>query len=320
MLSVFGAALAAIMALVGIAIPEAIGSALLMTLLVQALINAVLASSVGTLLHLNGAVSFGHAAFYGLAAYTIGIAVARFGLAPELAIVLALIVPTAFAFLLGLGIVGIPGTAFSMLTLAVGQALYEFATKARSVSGGDDGFDIRFPPTIFGIDSEWFQSPQTMFIICWVVLIAVILGLSIIAKSPFGRLAIAIRENEERARFVGYHTRLNRAAVLALSAFIAAIAGVLSTLNSAFVSPDLMHWSVSGTVLVMVILGGAKETWGPAFGAVLYFFLKDIFGDYTEHWQALIGAMLIAVTLALPEGIGGTAARRIAALIGRRER
>jgi branched-chain amino acid transport system permease protein len=144
-----------------------------------------------------------------------------------------------------------------------------------------------------------------MFVICWTVLIATIFLLHVLSRSRFGRLAIAIRENEERARFIGYKTRVRRASVLALSAFIAAIAGVLLGLYSAYVSPDVLHWSVSGSALIMAITGGAQLLWGPALGAVIFFFFKDIIGDMTEHWQALIGATLIVVTLLIPDGIGG---------------
>jgi branched-chain amino acid transport system permease protein len=295
----------------GLAVPYAVGSVLLMTLLVQATINAVFALSVGTLLRLNGVVSFGHAAFYGLATYIVAVGINRLGLAPEIAILLALIIPAVIGFLLGLGIVGIPGVAFAMLTLAVGQALYEFAMKARDLTGGEDGFDIVFPKTIFGAPSAVFQRPQSMFAICWIILVLIIFGLSVLSRTRFGRLAIAIRENEERARFIGYKTRARRAMVLAISAFIAAVAGVLIALYSSYVSPDVLHWSVSGSVLVMAIIGGAQLLWGPAFGAMLFFFFKDIVGDLTQHWQAMIGVSLIVVTIAIPQGIGGFLSRHL---------
>ncbi len=311
-------ALAAVaFAATGVLVPAAIGSALLMTLLVQATTNAVFATSIGTLLRMNGVVSFGHVAFYGLAAYIVALGLSRTNMGLELAVALALIAPTALAFLLGLVIVGIPGTAFSMMTVAVGQGLYEFAMRARAVTGGEDGFDLQLPPRFLGMDTSLLQTPRTMFVLCWIILVLVVFGLAVLIRSPFGRVAIAIRENEERARFVGYHTRVHRTLVFALSAFIAAIAGVLSVLYSAYISPDALNWSVSGSVLVMVIIGGPELLWGPAFGAIIFFFLKDIFGDYTEHWQALIGIMLIVVTLLIPQGLGGLLSDRFRALAGR---
>jgi branched-chain amino acid transport system permease protein len=299
------AAIALVFLAVGLAVPAAVGSVLLMTLLVQATINAIFALSVGVLLRMNGVVSFGNAAFYGFAVYVVGIGVNRGGIPAELVIAAALILPASLGFVLGLGVVGVPGAAFAMLTLAVGQAFYEFAIKARDLTGGEDGFDITFPQTLFSLPGADFQSPRTMFVICWAVLILTIFLLYLISRTRFGRIAIAIRENEERARFIGYRTRARRAAVLALSAFIAAMAGALLALYSAYVSPDVLHWSASGSALIMAITGGAQLLWGPALGAVIFFFFKDIVGDLTEHWQALIGITLIVVTLLIPDGVGG---------------
>lgn len=307
---------AAIAIIVGVALQQGVPSVLLLTLLAQATISGILAMSVGTLLRLNGVVSFGHAAFYGMAAYLIALSLKHGWMGAELSILLALVVPTVLAFVLGLGIVGIPGIAFSMLTLAVGQAFYEFATKAREFVGGDDGMSIELPARLFGISTAMFQRPQTMFVISWVVLVLLVFGLSVLTRSHFGRLAEAIRENEERARFMGYQTKVPRAIVLAVSAFIAALGGVLFAIYNAFVSPDLLHWSLSGSALIMVIIGGPKLLWGPAFGAIIFFFFKDIAGNITEHWPAMIGLTLIVVTVMLPHGIGGSLARLLARLRG----
>ena len=311
------AMVAALFIAAGVAVPWLVGSVLFMTLLAQAAISAIMAMGVGTLLRLNGVVSFGHAAFFGLAAYIIGLTLKQGWAGAEVAILLALAVPTLLAFLLGLGIVDIPGIAFSMLTLAVGQALNQFALKARDVSGGEDGFAIKLPAQVFGFQTSALQRPQVMFILCWAALVLIVLGLSVLTRSRFGRLVEAIRENEERARFIGFRTKVPRALVLALSGFIAAVGGVFFALYNAFVSPDVLHWSLSGSALIMVIIGGPKLVWGPAFGAILYFFFKDIVGDLTEHWQAMVGLTLIAVTVALPHGIGGALERRFALWRGR---
>ena len=302
-----GLAVAAILA--GVLIAATIRSNLMMTLLTQAIITGILATGVGFLIRQNGVVSFGHAAFYGVACYVIALAMKHGVMRAEFAIVLALALPTALAFLLGLVIVRIPGVAFSMLTLAVGQAFYEFAMKARQVTGGEDGFSVNLPSTIFGIETALFQSPHSMFMISWGMLAMTILLLTVVATSPFGRLTAAIRENEERARFVGYATVLPRALVLTLSAFVTAVAGVLFTLYNTFVSPDVLHWSLSGSALIMAIIGGPRLVWGPALGAIIFFFAKDMAGDVTEHWQGIIGVILIVVMVVLPAGLGGALTR-----------
>lgn len=293
----------------GALIAATIQSSLMMTLLTQAIITGILATGVGFLIRQNGVVSFGHAAFYGIACYTIALAVKLGVMRVEFAIMLALVLPTALAFLLGLVIVRIPGVAFSMLTLAVGQAFYEFAMKARHVTGGEDGFSVSLPSTIFGIPTAIFQNPHSMFVVSWSVLVLIVFGLALMAASPFGRLTVAIRENEERARYIGYQTMLPRVLVLTLSAFITAVAGVLFTLYNSFVSPDVLHWTLSGSALIMAIIGGPRLIWGPALGAIIFFFTKDIAGDVTEHWQGIIGIILIVVMLVLPVGLGGALAR-----------
>lgn len=303
------AGLAAVAIVIGALVALLIQSNLAMTLLTQAVITGILATGVGFLIRQNGAVSFGHAAFYGVACYAIALSMRHGVASAEIAIVLALVVPTALAFVLGFVIVRIPGVAFSMLTLAVGQALYEFGMKARYVTGGEDGFAVNLPPTLYGVPTSIFQSPHSMFMVSWAVLVAIILALTFVAASPFGRLTTAIRENEERARFIGYGTVLPRVLVLTLSALVTAIAGVLFTLYNSFVSPDVLHWSLSGSALIMAIIGGPRLIWGPAFGAIVYFFAKDSAGDVTEHWQAIIGIILIVVMLVLPAGLGGTLAR-----------
>lgn len=296
----FGAAL-----LIGVALPWLVNSTLFFTLMTQAVINAILALSVGFLIRQNGLVSFGQAAFYGLAGYTIAIAAKYNIMLAEAAIVLALVWPTAFAFLLGLVIVRSPGIAFSMLTLAVGQAFYEVVYKWRELANGDDGLAIRLPRQLFGLATSTFQRPASMFLVCWIALIAAVALLHWISSSHFGRLTLAIRENEERARFIGYETVLPRAGVYAISAFLASLAGVLIALYNGFVSPEILHWSLSGSALIMAIIGGAQVLWGPALGALVFFFFKDVASNYTEHWPAMIGLSLIAITVLLPSGLGG---------------
>lgn len=294
---------------VGVGLPAVVGSVLLMTLLTQAVINGLLATGVGFLARQNNAVSFGHAAYFGLSGYVFALLL-KYGLVPaEAAILIALAVPTVLAFLLGLVIVRVPGAAFSMLTLAVGQAIYEFVIKARHVTGGDEGFAINLPPTLFGAAIHTFQDPHGMFMLSWVALALTVFGLYALVRSPFGRLTEAIRENEERARFIGFETVIPRSLIFALSALIAALAGVLLVIYNAYVSADMLHWSLSGSAIIMVIIGGQKLLWGPALGAVIFFFLKNLAGDLTEHWQAIIGVILILVTVLMPTGFAGALMR-----------
>jgi branched-chain amino acid transport system permease protein len=271
----------------------------------QAIVYAVFALGIGVLLKQNGMVSFGHALYFGSAGYLLGILLQLQLASAETIIVLTLLIITVTGFVFGLIIVRVPGVAFGMLTLAIGQMFYLTASRARGFTGGADGMNIDWPSTLFGIPLSQIVKPGTMFLISWTTLVIVMFLVACLLRSRFGAITEAVRDNEERARFIGISTLLPRASVYALSALITAIAGVLSALNTGFVSPENLHWSLSGMALMMVVVGGFKVLWGPALGAVVYFIFKDILGDYATHWMTIFGVVLIAVIVFSPTGIAG---------------
>ncbi|MDR3451470.1 MAG: branched-chain amino acid ABC transporter permease [Rhodoferax sp.] len=295
----------------GAALTLGIGSATFLSLLTQATVYAIFALGLGLLLRQNGMASFGHALFFGTAGYIVAILLQLKAVPAEAAMVLAVLGLTLFAFVLGLVIVRVPGIAFGMLTLAVGQMFYLSASSSRGLTGGADGMNIDWPNTLFGFSTSTMLRPANMFLICWVVLIVCVAGLALVLRGRFGAITEAVRDNEERARFIGIRTLLPRAALFALSAGITSVAGVLSALNTGFVSPESLHWSVSGVALMMVVVGGYKALWGPALGAVVYFLAKDILGDYANHWMAIFGIALITVIVFSPTGIAGALERLV---------
>lgn len=286
-------------------------SGTLLSLLTQALIYAVLAVGVGLLLRQNGMVSFGHALFFGVSGYGVGILMQARLMPAELAIALALVAVALTAFLVGLVIVRVPGVAFGMLTLAIGQMFYLTASRSRGLTGGADGMNIDWPAQLFGIPVSQLLKPGAMFVLCWSVLVIVLFLLALLLRGRFGSVTEAVRDNEERARFIGIRTLMPRALVFALSAFVSALAGILSALNTGFVSPETLHWNVSGVALMMAVVGGYKVLWGPALGAVVYFLAKDALGDHATHWMAIFGVALITVIVFSPAGIAGALVRLV---------
>jgi len=282
-----------------------VSSNTLLSLLTQAIIYAVFALGVGVLLKQNGMVSFGHALFFGGASYLIGVLLQMQRIPAEWVIVLALLTITLAAFLIGLVIVRVPGVAFGMLTLAIGQMFFLTASRARGLTGGADGMNIEWPSHLFGVSMSQMLKPASMFLTCWTTLVVVMLLLAWLMSTRFGSLTEAVRDNEERARFIGIRTLLPRAAVYALSALVTGVAGVLSALNTGFVSPESLHWSLSGVALMMVVVGGFKALWGPAAGAVVYFLFKEILGEHATHWMTIFGITLIAVIVFSPTGVAG---------------
>lgn len=289
----------------GAAVMVLVSSGTVLSLLTQATIYAVFAIGVGLLLRQNGMVSFGHALFFGASGYAVGMLLQSKLMPAELAIAVTLLGLLVVSFAIGLVIVRVPGVAFGMLTLAVGQMFYLTASRSRGLTGGADGMNIEWPNTLFGVSMSVLTKPATMFMISWSTLVIVILLLALLLTTRFGGITEAVRDNEERARFIGIRTLLPRAAVYALSALVTGIAGLLSALNTGFVSPENLHWSLSGVALMMVVVGGYKALWGPAIGAVVYFMAKDILGDYANHWMAIFGVALITVIVFSPTGIAG---------------
>lgn len=295
--------------LVGAAIAFLTPSASVLGLFAQAVIYAIFALGVGVLLRQNGLVSFGHALFFGAAGYGMGVVLSLDVMPAELAIAAVLLAIGALAFLIGLVIVRVPGIAFGMLTLAIGQMVYLLATRARGITGGADGLNINWPQALFGVSLSVLLKPVNLFLIAWVLMVLVTFVLLCILRTRFGAITEAIRDNEERARFIGITTTVPRAAVYAMSAVVSGIAGVLSALNTGFVSPEALHWSVSGIALLMVVVGGFKRPVGPIVGAVIFFLLKDLLGEYATHYMAIFGAALIVVIVLAPDGITGAIER-----------
>lgn len=307
-------ACAAVALALGPAAAYGIGSATFLSLLAQASISAILALGVGVLLRQNGMVSFGHALWFGGAAYAVGILLQTGAVSAEAAVLLAVAGAAVCAFAVGLVIVRVPGIAFGMLTLALGQMAFLTAARSRGLTGGADGLTVEWPSTLFGASVSALVRPGTLLVVTWTTLVLLVLLLALLLRGRFGAITEAVRDNEERARFIGIRTLLPRATVYALSAAVSAVGGVLASLNTGFVSPESVHWSLSGTALMMVVIGGTRSLWGPALGAAVYVLAKDALGDHAQHWMAIFGTALIVVVVFAPQGLSGFvvgAARRL---------
>jgi branched-chain amino acid transport system permease protein len=182
--------------LLGVVIELLVSSGTVLSLLTQAVIYALFALGIGLLLRQNGLISFGHALYFGGAGYGIGTLLQLNLMPAELAIMLALLGVTIFAFLIGLVIVRVPGISFAMLTLAIGQMFFLLASRARGFTGGADGMSIDWPSTLFGIPQSVLLEPGHLFLLCWSTLILVTLLLGLLLRSRFGAMTEAVRDNE----------------------------------------------------------------------------------------------------------------------------
>ncbi|CAH1659702.1 branched-chain amino acid ABC transporter permease [Chelatococcus asaccharovorans] len=273
----------------------------------QALMFGFLAMGTGFIHKHSGLLSFGHAVWFGLAGYSVGILATFSGLPIELAIAIGLVLVVALAALVAMVIMRSPGIAFSMLTLAINVAVFELFNRMRGATGGADGFSIALPETIFGVPTTSLQSPQTMFVIMGITTIVTVGALTLFERSHLGQLTLAIRENPERARFIGYDIYWPRVIVFVISAALAAIGGLLFTLYTGFVSPEVLGFMTSGQAMIMAMVGGTAAAWGPVAGALMFFLVRDRVTFLGDHWMLPLGSALIVVMAVWPTGLVGAA-------------
>jgi len=273
----------------------------------QACIMAIAAASLDLLMGRTGLPSFGHAAWLGLGAYTVGIlafhardlgpwATQAWAVWP-----LAVLVPAALAAVIGALCLRTAGISFIMITLAFAQMFFVLFVALKTY-GGDDGLTLRRRTTLPGIAP---RDDVAFFYVCLAALVLVLLLLRRVAASRFGTVLDGIRQNERRMMAIGLSPFPYKLAAFVLSAGIAGLAGALHVNLFRFASPDLLHWTMSGELMVMVVLGGLGSLWGAVFGAAAMVVLHAVLAQWTEHWQIVLGPILVAVVLLARRGLWG---------------
>jgi branched-chain amino acid transport system permease protein len=291
-----------------------LGSRFYTFLATEIVILALFALSLNLLLGYAGLVSFGHAAYFGIGAYTCAILMKTHGVPFPLAFLAAGAAAAAFALLFGFFCVRSTKIYFAMLTLAFAQIVWAVCFKWNAVTGGEQGFNnVPYPdlgwmaalPLLAGL-----RTADHYFLLVMVLAGICFLALRRIAQSPFGRMLTAIRENPERAEFVGLNVRLYQMAAFALAGAFAGFAGALFGLFNRGVFPDFAHWAKSAEVLIMVILGGMGSFWGPAVGAAALALLSHQINAVTQYWPLVLGSVLLLLLFVFPGGIMGLRGKR----------
>jgi len=262
----------------------------------KAMIGCILAMSLDLLVGFSGLVSLAHSAFFGLAAYALAGLTNQLGLvSPLLTLPLCVLAAGSAALVIGWLSLRATGVYFIMVTLAFAQVLFYLFNDSPAL-GGSDGLYVSHRP----VDSR-----EAAYVAIWVAAIVVYLLLSLILRAPYGRALEGIRDNEQRMRSLGYPTRRYKLVAFAIAGALAGLAGYLDATLYGFVNPAQLGWKQSGLVLVTVLLGGKGTLYGPALGALLLSFMEHYGERVTEHWNALIAALVIAVVLFLPKGLAG---------------
>jgi branched-chain amino acid transport system permease protein len=275
----------------------------------QITIDALFAVSLNLLLGTTGLISFGHVAYFGVGAYVCGILMKTYGVPFCLAFPAAGLGAALFALIAGYFCVRLIKLYFAMLTLAFSQIVWAIAYKWNDVTGGDQGLpEIPYPHLdwMSAIPGFGDLSIGGRFYLLTLVLVAVSLAIvHRIIRSPFGRVLTTIRDNPERAAFLGVNVRLYQLAAFVVAGGLAGLAGALYGIFSRGVFADYVFWSKSAEIVIMTILGGVGYFWGPPVGAAALVWLNQVITDYTQYWSFVLGAILLALLFGFPGGIVG---------------
>lgn len=277
----------------------------------KVLVMAIFAMSLDLLVGFTGLVSFGHAAYFGIAAYAVALFMAKFeSMSLWLVLPASVALSALAAFLIGLFVLRTKGIYFIMVTLAFAQMAY-FIFHDTPLGGGSDGMYLNTKPSaaIFGWEPFELSNEVHLFYFILATLVLVYLFLGRVLQSPFGRVLVGIKSNEHRMQSLGYFTFRYKLGAFTLAGALGGLAGFLYTVLFGFVTPELLSWHESGNVLLMVILGGMGNLPGVIAGAFAFEAMREVFADITKYWQLLMGGVIVAVVLFLPGGLAGIPGR-----------
>jgi branched-chain amino acid transport system permease protein len=275
-----------------------------MTLLTEMLILGLLAMSLDLMVGYTRLISFGHAAAYGIGAYTAGDILLHTSVPLPFAVILAALVAGVIAVGVAWVCTLAKGVSFSMLTLAFAQLLYAVAFKWTAVTGASDGL-AGIPRTAGPFGLTLFQTRDGYYYLVLACLIAAFAFCWSLVRSPFGAVLRGVRENEAKTLSLGYNTRRYKIAIVAIAYALGGLAGALYSPFAGFANTDLLFWLFSGQVLIMVIVGGQGTLVGPILGAAFFMLLEHVLSAYTDSWALFFGLIFIGFVMFAPEGIWG---------------
>jgi branched-chain amino acid transport system permease protein len=272
----------------------------------DALLFGAIAMSLDLLIGYTGLVSFGHAAFYGLGAYATAVLMERGVHSLWACLGAALLVVGLYALIVSYFATARRGIYFALLTLIFAEVVYTFFRYTQTF-GGSDG--IQGLPDADLLPGMAIDTPVRKYYLVLVYLAVAYTICRVVVASHFGRVLVAIRENEDRARFLGYNVQRYKMAVCMISALLTGLAGAIYPMRSAFATPDLMLWTESGEFIISVMIGGLGTLVGPVIGGAFFTILRDKVSSYVDWYFMVIGLVLIVIVLFMPRGLLGVRRR-----------
>jgi len=268
----------------------------------DALLFGTIAMSLDLLMGYTGLVSFGHAAFFGLGAYASAVLLERGIVSLWACLLFAILVVGLYALVVSFFATARRGIYFALLTLIFAEVVYTFFRYTQTF-GGSDGIQGVAAPRLIGDFA--IDTPLRNYYLVLVYLGLAYLACRVLVTSHFGRVLVAIRENEDRARFLGYNVQRYKMAICMISALLTGLGGALYPGRSAFATPDLMLWTVSGEFIIMVMIGGLGTLAGPVVGGAFFVLLQEKVSSYVDWYFIVIGLVLIFIVLFMPRGLLG---------------
>ena len=298
-------------ALVALAVLPRFVSPYFITLMLPAFAYGIALLGFNLLFGYTGLLSFGHALFVAIGAYSAAVMTAKLGVKSfELIVLVAALVAVLVAIPVGLLSVRYVRIFFGILTLAFGMLFHSFLFKFYDITGGDTGLRV-LRPSLLGFAFQ--DLDKTSFLVgpfyyyCLALLAVMGFVMWRIVGSPFGLHLMAIRENRRKAEYLGVRARLFCLLAFAISAFYCAVGGVMLAIGIGQADPELAYWTHSGELVFMTVLGGFANFFGPLIGAFSYIFLKSQLMSVTEYWRFVMGVILVLIVVLFPHGLVGVA-------------
>ena len=273
------------------------------------LIYGLATMGLNLLFGFTGGLSFGQAAYFGIGAYGAGLTLKYIAPSTPLAIVIGTLAAGAAATVLGPLVMRRRGIYFAMITIAIGQLFYFVAVRWNAVTGGEDGLaGFERQPIHLGHFSLALDQTRFYYLVLCCFTIGVVVMRALL-ESPVGHVWVAIRENRRRMEFLGVRTDLYVWASFAVAGLITGLAGTLNALLFNFTSPQDLHWILSGDFVMMIVLGGMRNFWGPLVGTAIFVVAQDYLSSVTGNWMTFVGLIFISIVLLFPKGLLGMVPR-----------
>jgi len=277
---------------------------------------SLFAVSFNLLFGYGGLLSFGHAAYFGVGAYTTAILLKRVAGTPLLLSILFGGIAAAIAgVIVGFFCVRRKAGDFVLLTLAFNQLIWAVAWKWRALTGGDDGIGGFVPKSLdLGIMTLNMAKTETVYYLTLAIVAILLLAARYVTKTPFGNTIWAIKVNEERAAFLGYNVKFSKLMIFTITAFFAGVAGSLFAVFQDFVATSIVDLKMSTEVILMTILGGTGSFFGPVLGAAVFVYFSDWFSSLTDRWEFFMGVLFVVLVLYFHQGVIGLIPERVKAI------